>query len=280
MASEFFIPDTVQKAIKIKEETKKTFFLGGGTTLNSWTKNAGSKNLISLRKLGLKNIARKNGYIYIDSGVTMTEMTKNPILSDNLPLSEIVKSCHIVSKNIRNMATVGGIIASRYTRSDFIPLFLVLDAEILYESPDGEHLDPIDEYYENPPSKTMLIKQLVLKENHEPFFFKSKRYARSSNDLPIIKVAVLFRPEGVAMKNIRIAVGGLYEKSMRLYELEKLLEGKDYTDTDLRKIISEKLNEMLPARNDFRGSGDFRKSLVSAFLEDILTSAVKGDSVE
>ena len=64
------------------------------------------------------------------------------------------------------------------------------------------------------------------------------------------------------------------------YELEKLLEGKDYTDTDLRKVISEKLNEMPPARNDFRGSSDFRKSLVSAFLEDILTSAVKGDSVE
>ena len=280
MSSEFFIPDTIQKAIKIKEETKKTFFLGGGTTLNSWTKNTGSKNLICLKKLGLKNIERKNGYIYIDSMVTMTEMTKNPILADNLPLSEIVKSCHIVSKNIRNMATVGGIIASRYTRSDFIPLFLVLDAEILYEAPDGEHLDPIEEYYENPPSKTMLIKQLVLKEDHEPFFFKTKRYARSSNDLPIIKVAVFFRPEGVAIKNLRIAVGGLYDKSMRLYELEKVLEGKDYTDTDFRKIIKDKLNEMPPARSDFRGSSDFRKELTAAFLEDILTSAVKGDSVE
>ncbi|MBR0518843.1 FAD binding domain-containing protein [bacterium] len=280
MSSEFFIPDTIQKAIKIKEETKKTFFLGGGTMLNSWTKNTGSKNLICLKLLNLKNIARKNGYIYIDSGVTMTEMTKSPILAYNLPLGEIVRSCHIVSKNIRNMATVGGIIASRYTRSDFIPLFLVLDAEILYEAPDGEHLDPIDEYYENPPSKTMLIKQLVLKESNEPFFFKTKRYARSSNDLPIIKVAVFFRPEGVAIKNLRIAVGGLYEKPMRLYELEKLLEGKDYTDTDFRKVIKDKLNEMPKARNDFRGSSDFRKELTASFLEDILTSAVKGDVVE
>lgn len=274
MNSEFFIPETFEEALEIKGRTPKSFFLGGGTILNLWTKNS-SKKLISLHKLGLKKVERHDGCIFADSMVTLTELSENPLIRDNVPLADLVASCRIVSKNIRNMATVGGVLGSRYTRSDFLPLFLVLDCEVVSLSSEGERRESVEEFLGRPPSKTTLIRGLAIREESKPFFFKTGRFARSSNDLPVVKVAVHFAPEGVAMKDLRIGCGGLYDKPLRLYELEERLEGMDYSDPGLHEIIGKTLGDMAPGRSDIRGPQEMKKAFVAAILEDILASAGK-----
>ncbi|MCQ2735717.1 MAG: FAD binding domain-containing protein [bacterium] len=274
MAAEFFIPETLEEAVSIKEKTAKSFYLGGGTILNLWTKKS-SKNLISLHKLPLKGINRSNGFIEIGSMTTMTEMTQDPILKDNIPLAELLKSCYEVSKNTRNMATAGGIFGSRYTRSDFLPLFLVMDCDVISYTSGGEKRESAESYLANPPSKTGLITRIAIREKNEPFFIKTDRFARSSNDLPVIKTAVSFIPKGNSMNDIKIACGGLYDKPVRLYELEELLEGRDYSDGSIPELIRNRFAEMAPGRSDIRGPEDFKKALASSMIEDIIAGSGK-----
>ncbi len=272
MSSEFYIPETVSEAVNLKETLKRAFYLGGGTILNAWTKKS-AKKLISLHKLGLKSIERQTGFISIGAMTTLTELFNGGVMKDNYPLEEILKSCKIVSKNIRNMATVGGVLGSRYTRSDFLPLFLVLEAEVVSITSEGERRESVEDFLMRPPSKSGLITNILVKEDREPFFFKSARFARNSNDLPVIKMAVFYTPLGTTMTDLKIAAGGLYDKPVRLYELEEALEGKNYDDDKISSLIGETLNQMAPARTDLRGNGDFKKAVAASLLEDIIAAS-------
>jgi 4-hydroxybenzoyl-CoA reductase beta subunit len=90
---------------------KKARLLGGGTDLLVRMKYGLSRpdTLISLKALPeLSGITADNhGNIVIGAGVTLSNLAKNPIISEKIPvLKKAVLS--VASKHIRNMATIGG----------------------------------------------------------------------------------------------------------------------------------------------------------------------------
>ncbi len=105
-------PESLEVSLAFLEMSgKKARLLGGGTDLLVRMKYGLSRpdTLISLKALPeLSGITADNhGNIVIGAGVTLSNLAKNPIISEKIPvLKKAVLS--VASKHIRNMATIGG----------------------------------------------------------------------------------------------------------------------------------------------------------------------------
>ena len=105
-------PESLERALALLEKSgKKARLLGGGTDLLVNMKYGLSRpnTLVSIKSLPeLSGITIDNhGNIVIGTGVTLSHLAKNPIISEKIPIfKEAVLS--VASKHIRNMATIGG----------------------------------------------------------------------------------------------------------------------------------------------------------------------------
>jgi len=273
MSALFFAPASAQEALKIKIENKKAFFLAGGTVLNTWRKSRKNQiSLISLHKAGLNEIKEDGGILVIGAMATMNQISLSPLLLEHPVLKELAENFKIISKNIRNMATLGGVIGSDFTRSDILPLLLVLNTKVRFLTEKGGEILPLEEYlYLSHVSPVRIILSVEIPLNKD-LTVKTARFARSSNDLPVVKVACSYKIEDGTFKELKIASGGATERAMRLIPLETALEGRNFATEETKNEIKSIIKEMKNPSSDLRGSGAFKKSLLSVLLGEVLCS--------
>jgi CO/xanthine dehydrogenase FAD-binding subunit len=148
MVKTIVAPTEPKEAAALRKSTERSFFLAGGTFLNAGRK-PGELNFISLHRLGLKKIEEKDGALHTGAMVTLGELSDPPDL-EKQGLGALRESCRAISRNIRNMATMGGTIAARYTRSDIAPVLLAAHASVVVMYAAGvEKTLPLEDYYEH-----------------------------------------------------------------------------------------------------------------------------------
>ena len=92
---------------------------------------------------------------------------------------------HIVGVQLRNLATVGGSIYSRFGFSDVLTMFLALNASVeLYKG----GIVPLSEYAQRPYDRDILVRVIVPKEQ-AAFCYQSVR--NSQTDFPVLTCAAL-----------------------------------------------------------------------------------------
>ena len=90
---------------------------------------------------------------------------------------------HIVGVQLRNLATLGGSLYSRFGFSDVLTMFLALDASVeLYKG----GIVPLSEYAESPKDRDILVRIIVPKKNAK-FNYQSVRI--SQTDIPVLTCA-------------------------------------------------------------------------------------------
>ncbi|MDQ7825496.1 MAG: FAD binding domain-containing protein [Candidatus Eremiobacteraeota bacterium] len=275
MVKSFFAPSQVEEAVTLKRDKAKSFFLAGGTLLNAG-KRTGEVNFISLHKLALHHIEKREGALHIGAMATLQGIADSPLPAEN-GLGALSESCRALTKNIRNMATLGGAIASNYTRSDIIPVLLAAGARLAVEGTDKKSLS-LEEYIPLRASGNQaLIREVIIPIPGSCATLRAARFARTSLDLPLVKVAALITLENGHCKTARIAAGGLAPQAARLPELEKFIEGKSCGalapgDSEALEALTVKT---LSPKDDMRATGAFKKALIKALLEDILYESGK-----
>lgn len=271
MNGSFYAPRSAKEALDIKMSDKKSFFLSGGTVLNTWRKGRKAPiSLISLANAGIDQVKSEDNFLKIGAFVTMTQMQQSETLLSDPVFKTFALNFKIVSKNIRNMATLGGIIGSNFTRSDTLPLLCVLDAKVRFLTDKGEQTLPIADYLLLPfTSEVRLILSVEIPEN-SGLILSSARFARSSNDLPVVKTACSYNNAGGKFENLKIAAGGVSARVLRLIPLEMALEGKDIELGIVKHAINDSIKDMKTPTSDLRGSGEFKKTMLLSLLEDTL----------
>ena len=127
MIQEVLQPVTIQEAVEMKKQQPgATGYFAGGT----WINHAGSKlsynTVITISQLGLDTIHIDGEYLVIGSCVTLQS------LIDSEMTPQVLKDSarYIYSRNVRNMATIGGNIAARQRESALIPLLIAYEATL------------------------------------------------------------------------------------------------------------------------------------------------------
>jgi putative selenate reductase FAD-binding subunit len=286
MIEQFHRPATVRDALALKKRFKsRAVFLAGGTYLNSnacaqcperrvslaglghdhserkqgagFTRSlcASScalrpEHLISLTGLGLDRIVVKPGSVSIGPLCTLQRL----IDDRKVPAGLRAAAAQIVSRNVREMATLGGHLASNPPYSDLIPMLIVLNAKIGLSCPGSAKTILVADYVAKPAAG--IITKIILPRAKVVRVAVCRNARASANAHSIVSAALSLTVLRDAVKDPVIALGGVAGHVVRLTAVEDALDGRPLPSMDeLQALVSRGVRPVA----DLSGSAAFRK---------------------
>lgn len=251
MIKNYFIPNTIEEALSTKERYgEKGKFIAGGTELNLTFNKKKYDAYIDIRNLNFNKIEKKaNGDIEIGATITFQELLVNEYIPQQLKKA----ASFMESRNIRNIATIGGNIGGGKSVADLIPTLLVLDAQLKIAGKNT--YVPIEEYIAD--SNRELIETIIIKSTDMDKIHNARIHSRTSNDLSLIGVAISYNLDGEKVKDVKIAIGGTAPTVERLRQVEEKIEGTILNKFQLAELVRQNVSPI----TDIRGSKEFKTYL-------------------
>ena len=256
----WFFPESTDEAINyLKDNESYSFHSGGTAILRLKSKNI--KGFIDLGKLDLKYIKDEKDKISIGAMTTFSEIISNNIEAKSYKMLQKALA-PAASTPLRNRISMGGSIIDSPIWSDLWSTLLSLNAKIVYINLKGEeNLIDAEEFIKKGIKKEkILIKEISIDKKEVNFFVK--RMVRVNFDYPVFNLACAIDENS---ENCRIFVTGIKSLYKRLENIERIFENeKKFTENVKNEI--EKIE--LEFHDDFKGSGEYKKQVLKAFLED------------
>ena len=179
---------SLEEAYELNQK-KSNRIIGGMIWLKMETLNVGTA--IDLSDLGLDAVEETETEFRIGAMTTLRTLETHEGLAayTNGAMRESVR--HIVGVQLRNLATLGGSLYSRFGFSDVLTMFLALDASVeLYKG----GIVPLCEYAERKKDRDVLVRVIVPKKVGARFDYRSVRPTRT--DLPTLTCASVREGDG------------------------------------------------------------------------------------
>ena len=266
MIQDFFQPKTIDEAIKLKEQYgDKAVFMAGGTDVNCADSVYEVEQVIGIQQLKLDKVSKSKGQISIGAGVTIQELIDMPDVPEQLKIA----ARQFVNRNIRNIATIGGNIASNKSAANLIPILVALDAKLKI----GGSNTPVPLYDYITKEMTHLIESITISFDDLNKKYSIRNFSRTANDITIIAAAAAFNIQNETLSKVRVAVGGVSKHVVRLTKLENKLEGSTLlSPTKIEAIVK---NIVSPLK-DIRGGVEFKKYMAGVLISDCVHNAYHG----
>ena len=179
---------SLEEAYELNQK-KSNRIIGGMIWLKMETLNVGTA--IDLSGLGLDAVEETETEFRIGAMTTLRTLETHEGLAayTNGAMRESVR--HIVGVQLRNLATLGGSLYSRFGFSDVLTMFLALDASVeLYKG----GIVPLCEYAERKKDRDVLVRVIVPKKTGARFDYRSVRPTKT--DLPTLTCASVREGDG------------------------------------------------------------------------------------
>ncbi len=277
-----YSPSTFEEALKILNK-EDVIIYAGGSDLMVKNKNSASllprfnKNLLYVGNLNLlKEIKEYDNKIEIGSACTLTSILK----IEGVPkiLKESIRN--IASPAIRNMATIGGNICNASPAGDTLPILYALEAKLKLASINSMREVNIKDFILGPgkiilKDNEILESILIEKENFNKIYYQ-KVGARKASAISKISFVALAKVENQKIKDIRIAIGSVGPRIVRLKEGEDILIGTELKNIENLMLQVEKVySEKVVPINDQRSTAIYRKKVVLRLIQYFLNIELK-----
>lgn len=305
---EYFRPATVEEAIALMGGAGgEGMYVAGGTDVMVLIrqKKIAPRRLVSLRNIGDLDRVETGGGLVIGSGVTHNAIARNDYIRRRY--SALADAAGKVgSRQIRNVATMGGNICNAAPSADTACPLLVLDAKVVVAGISGERQVPIDGFFLGPNRVAMepgeLVKSFAMPafgENTGSAYIKHTR--RQAMDLPILGIAarVTIRVDGsetgcrdafctvdsisniikrleeerLVCEDVRIAMGVVAPTPVRAKRAEEALAGEVVSEALFEEIGEIAASESQP-RDSVRGEAWYRRDMVRVLTKRAILQAV------
>lgn len=242
--------ESLEEAWQLNQK-KANRILGGMIWLKMETINVGTA--IDLSGLGLDTIEETDVGFSIGAMVTLRQLETHPGLEafTHGAVREALR--HIVGVQLRNLATVGGSIYSRFGFSDVLTLFLAMDCSVeLYKG----GIVPLREYAERPYDRDIVVRLLVRKEAAD-YCYQSVR--NSQTDFPVLTCAAARLADG----SIRAALGARPGKAV-LYTAAP--QAGETAEAFAARFAAE-VKADIKTESNIRGSAAYRRHLAGVLTK-------------
>ena len=170
---------------------------------------------------------------------------------------------------VRNMATVGGTVAVAESTSELLPLFLALDASLDLDG--GEAIVPLAEYLTRKSTYMHRLITAVIFPNPQGMGVGTYRVARLESDEPILTAAAVVKRDGDRASLVRLAMGGIQRRPIRLLEVEGKMLAAGTIDGML-EVLPE-VSNAVTHRGNLRASAEYRKEVAPVAARRALLAA-------
>lgn len=254
--------------------------LAGGTDLlvDLKTGRVSVGHLVSIRQIAaLGGVSQAADGLRVGALTTITQLSRSPIVGQRFsPLLDATRQMAV--PQIRNVATVGGNIASAVPCADLPPILTAMDASVVLWSAKGERDVPLDAFFVGP-RQTVLgdggVLTAVLVPQLVPGFGAAyARFAlRDGNAIAVAAIAAgLLLDSNDTVRRARIVLGAVAPVPMLVESAGARLVGQPPDQDAFRAAANEAMEAAEPI-SDVRGSADFRRELVGVLTRRALTSA-------
>jgi xanthine dehydrogenase small subunit len=195
----------------------------------------------------------------IGAGITYTQAL--PYLDQHFPdFGALVR--RIGSRQIRNLGTIAGNLATASSISDTVACLIALDASVTLASRSGSRTLPV-EYFITGYRTTALTPGEVIAAIRIPLLTSGQRFTayklskRFDQDISTVIAAFRVKLDGERVRDLRAAYGGMAARAARAKNLEALLADRDWAQASEADISAALARDFTPM-SDHRGSAAYR----------------------
>jgi CO/xanthine dehydrogenase FAD-binding subunit len=213
----------------------ETKILAGGTDIMVDMRSGALKTrfLLDVSRLDdLKKIEIIDGQLSIGAAVTISELLESNTVADMAPALRKASE-KFASRQIRNVATIGGNVAHCSPCGDTIPPLLIHDAEAVVLTEEGQRNVSIEEMASGPYHCSLqpneIISHFILQPRPQEVTFADFQKIGRRQELAIARMsmaAMAYQNDGGSIAYMRFALGSCTPTPHRFREIEEYLTGK------------------------------------------------------
>ncbi len=272
-----YTPQSLSEALSLYSSLRESRLLAGGTfLLNSLKllKKKGVKtpqNIISLRKIEeLKGISADDTALTIKSMTVINDVFNCPFLIDNFSVLKTV--CRNISTNpVRNMATVGGNLTSRYTWTELGAPLIALETMMHFVGVDHQKEDiTVENFFNNNAKTNKILTAISIKRDKKCTLSYQRVKKLSEVDVPLLGVCIRTTFEGKRFTKTLVVInsGTVFAKC------DTILQGFLNNSTAEEKTAHEALNHLDLSIYDTR-SDDYKKKMFRVSIKNAILDLIK-----
>ena len=227
-----FIPETLEEALRIRKETGATILAGGSDLMVSNSMGAGitpafrGDVMIITGLKELKGITETADTVEIGALTTSAEIAGSPIAPELLKDA----ASRMGAIALRNSATIGGNIANASPKGDMPQPLILMDAEVVLKSLDGERRVLVDDFI-IAHKKTELrddeiITGVVIPKLQFTHIFYRKIGMRRANAISKLTLSAAATVRDGVLADFRASSGAAGPKVARSRKAEEILIGR------------------------------------------------------
>jgi carbon-monoxide dehydrogenase medium subunit len=274
-------PTTFEEACGVLAGNGDAKVIAGGTALLTLIKHGifVPKTLVNLKKI---KAASDIGYdsqkrLRIGALAAIYDIEASPLVRQHYAV--LAEACHVVANiRIRNMATLGGNLAHGDYQSDSPPVLVALDAAVELFSRAGTREIKLSEFlrgsYETALEPGELVSAIVVPPAENFHGTYTKFTTGSSEERPCAGIAALARMADGVCAELRLVVGAVSPKPVRLQSGESMARGERLTGELIERIAADASHNVDPI-DDLRGTADYKRHLVQVLVRRALSAAAE-----
>ena len=267
---QFLSPHSLNDLLALRAKHPDALLLAGGTDLGlRVSKHREALPLvISTAKVPELQFAREEGDA-LEVGAACTYSEALPLLEKHFPaFAALVR--RIGSRQIRNLGTFAGNLATASPIGDTLPCLIALDAEVTLRSATSERTMPVEEFITGY-RKTALAADEIIESIRIPFVPVGERFEayklskRFDQDISTVVAAFRLACVDGKVSALRAVFGGMAARPAHATAIEQAMVGRPWTQDALRDIDALVAQDFAPL-SDFRGSASYRLRAAAGLL--------------
>jgi CO/xanthine dehydrogenase FAD-binding subunit len=281
--SEYFTPGGKEEVLELLERYgDSAIIVAGGSFIKGLDARDllyGIEALIDIQNLGLDQVTADATGLSVGAMVTFAQLQKTEEVRSSTAFGAVRDALKYPPTQIRNVATVGGNIASACPYFDLPTALMSLDGVVQAQGPAGTREIAIGDFFEGLFQNRLesgeflagLLLPLLPARSSSAFI----KLETNANDLAIVNVAVRVTLDDTgACQVARVVVGGgVDETPVRAAAAESLLQGARLSD-DVLQRAAEAVQSDLDPMSDHRASAAYRTAVAKTLTGRALRQAV------
>lgn len=271
---------SVEQAVALRTELGDgAMFMAGGTDLlvDLKTKRLAAEHVISLGEIaGLRGISTTEDGLGIGALTTIGQLLASNEISGPYEALRDAAS-QMAAVQIRNIATIGGNLASAVPCADLPPALLVLDAAVVIAGAQGQRRVRLCDLFVDVRRTVLGEEELLVRvEVPRPRAGSGAAYQRfalrEGNAIAVASVGAWIAMEGDEVVEARISLGAVAPTPRLAARASAVLCGTNLDEQAIGRACHEAMDETEPI-SDIRASAAFRRELVGTLTKRAILRA-------